>query len=184
MSEDLCVTRIPLLKDGEIAPGPVLDAVRGRRKGQLLALDRLLLHSAPVAEGWNFMMGKVRSDLALSPMLRELAICAVAVHNQASYELLHHAPLYLEYGGAQAQLDALRADPLAAETSPLFNAAQRAVLTMTRESTRDVRIGEATFAEVKRVLGEDRLVFELLVTVASYNMVSRVLVGAGLHEES
>lgn len=177
------MTRIPLLKDDEIAPGPVLDAVRARRNGQLLALDRLLLHSAPVAEGWNFMMGKVRSGLALDPMLRELAICAVAVHNAAPYEMLHHAPLYLEYGGSQAQLDALGADAVAAEASPLFDAAQRAVLKFARESTCEVRVGDSTFADVKAALGEDRLVFELLVTIASYNMVSRVLVAAGLHEE-
>jgi 4-carboxymuconolactone decarboxylase len=31
--------------------------VRARRVGQLSGLDRLLLHSPPVAEGWNALLG-------------------------------------------------------------------------------------------------------------------------------
>ena len=176
------MTRIPLLQDSEIAPGPLLDAIRARRKGQLIALDRLLLHSPPVAEGWNQMMGKVRQDLALDPMLRELAICAVAVFNHADYEMHHHAPVFIQHGGTQAQLEAL-AELEAPEESPLFDDAQRAVLKMSRESTRGVHISDATFAATRQALGNDRAVLELLVVIASYNMVSRVLVGAGLHLE-
>ena len=54
---------------------------------------------------------------------------------------------------------------------------------MSRESTRGVRISDATFAAGRQALGNDRSVLELLVVIASYNMVSRVLVGAGLHLE-
>lgn len=177
------MTRIPLLKDSEIAPSALVDAILARRSGSLIALDRLLLHSPPVAEGWNQMMGKVRQDLALEPMLRELAICAVAVLNHADYETHHHAPLYVQHGGTLAQLDAL-AGSAAPEECLLFDAAQRAVLKMSRESTRDVRISDATFAAVKQALGSDRKVLELLIVIASYNMVSRVLIGAGLHQET
>jgi alkylhydroperoxidase family enzyme len=177
------VPRIPLLQDSEIPPGPCVDAILARRKGQLIALDRLLLHSAPVAEGWNQMMGKLRQDLALDPMLRELAMCAVAVLNDAAYELYHHAPLYVQHGGTQAQLEAL-AGLDAPEESPLFDDAQRAVLKMARESTRGVHISQETFTAVTIALGSDRSVLELLVVIAAYNMVSRILVGAGLHQES
>ncbi len=175
--------RIPLLQASEIAPGPLVDAILARRNGQLIALDRVLLHSAPVAEGWNQMMGKVRQELALDPMLRELAICAVAVLNYADYELHHHAPVYLKHGGTPAQLEVLTGLDLP-EESPLFDDAQRAVLKMSRESTRGVIISDETFAAVKLALGSHRCVLELLVVIASYNMVSRVLVGAGLNMES
>ena len=177
------MTRIPLLQDDEVAPGPWVDAILARRKGHLIALDRLLLHSAPVAEGWNQMMGKVRQDLTLNPMLRELAICAVAVLNHADYEFRHHAPVFVQHGGTQAQLEALTALD-AFEESPVFDDAQRAVLKMSRESTRDVQITDATFKAVRHVVGSDRSMLELLVVIASYNMVSRVLVGAGLDAEN
>ena len=52
----------------------IVDAMRARRGGTLLNLDRMLLHSPPVAMGWNRMMGAVRGDLALSPKLKELAM--------------------------------------------------------------------------------------------------------------
>jgi len=58
------------------------------------------------------------------------------------------------------------------------------VLKMSRESTRGVIISDETFAAVKLALGSHRCVLELLVVIASYNMVSRVLVGAGLNMES
>jgi hypothetical protein len=42
------------------------------------------------------MMGAVRGDLALSPKLKELAMCVVAVLNGAEYEWGHHAPLFVQ----------------------------------------------------------------------------------------
>lgn len=171
--------RIPLLEDDELGPPELVAATRARRGGGLLDLDRLLLRSPPVAQGWNEMMGRVRRDLALDPMLRELAICAVAVLNGADYELHHHAPVLLASGGTQAQLDALVTvlhDPEQLQRSPLFDARQRAVLELTKASTCRVAVDDATFLAVRDALGDDRLLLELVMTVASYNMVSRVLV--------
>ncbi|NDG34688.1 MAG: carboxymuconolactone decarboxylase family protein, partial [Betaproteobacteria bacterium] len=87
--------------------------MRKRRGGDLLHLDRMLLHSPPFAQGWNLFLGAVRNDLSLSPKLRELAMCAVAVLNRADYEFVQHAPLYLQAGATQDQVQALR-DPIAA----------------------------------------------------------------------
>ena len=82
-------------------------AIQQRRGGELIALDRMLLHSVPYARGWNAFFGEIRSGTSLDPALRELVICAVGVVNGARYEVLQHAPLFLRHGGTQAQLDAL-----------------------------------------------------------------------------
>jgi len=177
------MARLPYVPADLQEPQDVVAAVRARRGGQLFNLDRILLHSPPVAMGWNALLGAVRRDMTLSPRLRELAMCAVAALNGADYEWGHHAPLYLEAGGTQAELDAMR-DPQAAlaEPSP-FDEAARAALALTVAMTRDVQVSDATFAAVRAALPDDRQVFELVMTIAAYNMVSRVLIATGIEPE-
>ena len=88
---------IPYITDTDIeqqaVPADLVDAIRARRtSGCLLNLDRMLLHSPPFARGWNIYLGAIRKDLDVSPLLRELAICAVAKLNRAEYEWIQHAP--------------------------------------------------------------------------------------------
>ncbi len=59
-------------------PAELVAAIRARRGGQLLNLDRALLRSAPLAGGWNDYLRVIRTQLALAPLLREIAICGVA----------------------------------------------------------------------------------------------------------
>ena len=175
---------LPYVPADVTEPREIVDALRARRGGHLLNLDRMLLHSPPVAMGWNRMMGAVRGELALSPKLKELAMCVVAVLNEAEYEWGHHAPLFLQAGGTDAQLAAMR-DPLAAaRDATLFDAAERAALALTVEMTRQVRVDDATFAAVRAALPDDRQAFELVTVIAAYNRVSRVLVALGVEPEA
>ena len=70
--------RIPYLIADHVGPAALVDAIRARRGGPLGALDRLLLHSPPVAEGWNLFFARLRGQLELPALPRELAMCAVA----------------------------------------------------------------------------------------------------------
>ena len=83
--------RIPYLTDEQAGPPDLVAAIRQRRGGRLGNLDRILLHSEPVATGWGDMMPRIRRDLALSPLLKELAMCAVAVLNEAESRQLNVA---------------------------------------------------------------------------------------------
>ena len=76
--------RIPSVPDAQLGPVDVVNAIRKRRGGTLLNLDRMLLNSPAFAVGWNGYLGAVRSSLTLDPRLRELAICAVAVLRSAA----------------------------------------------------------------------------------------------------
>jgi alkylhydroperoxidase family enzyme len=145
-------------------------AVQERRGGELLNLDRMLLHSAAVARGWNGYMGAIRTGCALAGDLRELVILQVAVLNRAPYEFAQHAPVALEAGLSQAQIDAV-ADW---HGSALFDERERDVLAYGEAMTLQVQVDEATFAAVRRHFSDRELV-ELTATVASYNMVSRFL---------
>lgn len=167
--------RIPYVAADLAEPAELVGAIRARRGGTLLELDRMLLHSPAFASGWNAFLGAVRGGLALDPKLRELAMCVVAVLNGAEYEFVHHAPLYLAAGGTQAQLDAMREPDQAIVSAALFDPVERAALSLTVEMTRNVQVGDATFAAVRERLGAQQTV-ELVGVIAAYNMVSRFLV--------
>jgi alkylhydroperoxidase family enzyme len=164
-------------------PRELVAAIRARRGGALLNLDRMLLHSPPLAAGWNSYLRAVRTELAVAPKLRELAICAVAVLNGADYEFGQHAPEFVRAGGSQAQVEALRRLAGAGADAALFDAAERAVLELTVEMTRQVRVAPATFAAARTAVGGDRHVVELVATIATYNMVSRFLVALAIEPE-
>ncbi len=179
----LLMARIPYQPPDLDEPRSVVEAIRQRRGGRLLNLDRMLLHSPPYALGWNRFMGAVRSELGLSPRLRELAICGVAVLNGAEYEYQHHAPLFLQAGGTSAQLAALSNWEQATEDNTLFDPQERATLRLTFEMTRNVRVDDETFALVKAMWPDPRQVVELVGVIAAYNMVSRFLVALEVEPE-
>lgn len=176
------MARIPYLPADLREPADLVDAIRARRGGRLLNLDRMLLYSPPLAAGWNAHLRAVRTQLELDPKLRELAICAVAALNGADYEFVHHAPEFLAAGGSEHQLQALRAPDRALADAELFDSAQRAALALTVEMTRDVAVADATFAAALAALGP-RAVVELVGVIATYNMVSRFLVALGVEPE-
>lgn len=172
--------RIPYKTDHEVGPPELVAAIRTRRGGRLAALDRILLYSPPVAAGWGELMGRVRTALDAPMVLRELAMCTVAVLNRANYELYHHGPIFLAQGGTQAQLDALAHLPQIDAT--LFDPTQRAILQLAFEMTRHVEVSDATFDAARRQLGDDQHLFELITVIAAYNMVSRILVAVGIQK--
>ena len=176
------MARIPYQPQDLAEPAAIVDAVRKRRGGKLLNLDRMLLHSPELAAGWNAYLGAVRTKLTLSPKLRELAMCVVAVINGAEYEFIHHAPVFLEAGGTQAQVDAMRDPDRAATDTKLFDETERAALAVAVAMTRNVEVPDATFEALKQRLSTKELV-EFVATVAAYNMVSRFLVVLGVEPE-
>ncbi len=163
-------------------PAELIAAIRQRRGGKLFNLDRMLLHSPPFARGWNTFMGAVRSELLLQPKLGELAICVVAVLNEAEYEFGHHAPLYQRAGGTAAQVSALR-DPFAALASSLFDSLEQAVIQLTISMTREIKVPSAILADLHAQLPGDQRLVELIGTIAAYNMVSRFLVATEVQPE-
>ena len=158
--------------------GEVAERVRARRGGTLTPLDRMLLHSEPLADGWNTLLGAVRSRFELAADLRELAICRIAVLNDAEYEWRAHAPLLVHAGFPHERLDALRTGGDLTALSP----EHRCVVAYTDTMTRDVHVPQPLFEEVRTLLG-DRAMVELTATIGAYNMVSRFLVALGVDRE-
>ena len=157
-------------------PADVVDAIRTRRGGELLHLDRMLLHSPPFAKGWNAFLREVRTGLSLSPRLRELAICAVAALNGADYEFHHHAPEWRQAGATEAQVEAVRRLGHQLPDPGLFDVAEWSALKLTMEMTREVQVTDDTFRAAAAALPDAQQAVELVGVIATYNMVSRFLV--------
>jgi alkylhydroperoxidase family enzyme len=167
-------------------PEDLVQAITQRRGGQLLNLDRVLLWSEPIARGWNVFMKNVRQDLSTSPKLRELAICAVALLTGASYEYHHHAPEFLKAGGTQGELDALeralRHHPEPGLDDSALGLRERLVVQWSTQMTLQVQITDELLEQLKLHFDTTEIV-EITTTIASYNMVARILLTTGVTPE-
>ncbi|KAI1162968.1 AhpD-like protein [Nemania serpens] len=188
--------RLPYVENPPPTPTPedaaILSRIVARRAPRpLQPLDLALLHSPPIADGWNSFLGAVRTRSSLPPSLRELAICRVAVCNGAWYEWGHHAPLAASAGLGPAALAVIKKSDLDAleererEQAAAEGLGERewAVLRYTDEMTRNVSVADETFAALRAVCG-DREVVEVTATVAAYNCVSRFLVALDVGERN
>lgn len=159
------------------AEGETADRLAARRGGRLTPLDRLLLHSPPVADGWNVLLGAIRSRTSLPADVLELVVCRVAVINDASYEWAAHAPLALAGGATEAQLAALRT-----EVRGVLTREQQVAVDYATAMTRDVAVPQELFDAV-RACFDERATVELTAVIGAYNLVSRFLVALELHPE-
>ncbi|KAK3989265.1 AhpD-like protein [Cladorrhinum sp. PSN332] len=176
----------------------IVSRIQQRRHPRpLQPLDLTLLHSPPVANGWNTFLGAIRTQTLLPADLREIAISRVAVINRAWYEWAHHAPLAVAAGVPKEGMDAIKlADPLIlgeTEKPESLTEKQWVVACYTDEMTRNVQVRDETFEELRRVMSEgehdkkeesERLVVEVTATVACYNCVSRFLVALDVGERN
>lgn len=164
------MARVPL-HDEKSLPGAtaLIDRIKTERGG-LLNLYKLLLNNETICSGWLELFTGVRQKAKLHGRYRELATMRVAVINGAPYEYHAHVPFALKHGLTQAQIDAL---PFWRE-SDVYEPNDRAVLAYTDMMTKHIQVPDAVFAPLEGFL-DAREIFELTVTVAGYNMVSRVL---------
>lgn len=149
----------------------ILDRIRARRGPEgLLELDRILLHSVPLAAGWHSFFGAVRTETLLPADIREVAICRVAAINHAWYEWKHHAPLARAAGVTETAMDSVLRGGFQGLSTTL-----QLVVRYTEAMTKKVAVDEHLFQEIKAVFS-NRGVVELTMTIAAYNCVSRFLV--------
>lgn len=167
-------TRVARLPDTDGA-GEIARRIRERRGGALRPLDRMLLHSPQLADGWNSLLGAVRSRMELPADIRELVILRIAVLNHAAYEWAAHEPEARRAGLDDAELAELR------RPVPELGRRRGRVIAYTDAMTRDIRVPDEVFDALRGEFTDAELV-ELTATVAAYNMVSRFLVALDVQE--
>jgi alkylhydroperoxidase family enzyme len=187
----LLLSRTPMssrLIPGRFPPpgaSPIADRIRERRGARgLTPLDGALLHVPAVAEGWNTLLGAIRTKGALPGDVRELMILRVAARNHAAFEWIHHEHVGRDHGLHTTQLWAIR-DLSSLPPPGVLSPLQAAALAFADHSTAAVRVPwDVTFElqEQLKVVGSahsldvDDLLVEAAAVVATYNMVSRFLI--------
>jgi alkylhydroperoxidase family enzyme len=153
--------------------------IRAGRRGSLINVYRLLLHTPALAGIWLDFVSAARFKTALDGRLREIVIVRVAHLNRTAYVFKQHVPqLSAPEGLSDAEAEAL-ADWQSATT---FTPRERAALAYTDAMTRDVAVPDAVF-DALRAHFDERQIVELSVLVGLYNMHTRVFTALGIDPE-
>jgi alkylhydroperoxidase family enzyme len=135
----------------------IVQRVKDRRGGKLIALDKTLLHAPAVANGWN----------------------------KAWYEWDQHRPILEQTGVLSAEaVGSLKERPTSEGKTGrenIFDEKHLAVLEYTDAMTLGCIVPEPVFAQLKRFFSEKEVV-EITSTIAAYNCVSRFLVALDVGE--
>ena len=179
--------RIPYVQNPPPTPTPeieaIVDRVKARRGAKgLIPLDLALLHAPMIADGWNGLLGAVRTKNSLPDDIREIAICRVALINEAWFEWDAHKPILQDSKGftAEAMKVVEQKDP---KEKGGLSAEQWAVLRYADAMTKNVTVDDSLFDEIKKAFPEQQVV-EVTATVAAYNCVSRFLVALNVGEKN
>ncbi len=165
--------RLPYLNREDLAEGDrdIFDRI-AKERGQVHNIFRTMAYAPHLLRKYIEWSSELRFKTALDPKLRELAIMTVGRLTDAKYEYTHHWNAARKLGIPAEKLAALGEY----ETSPLFDDRERAVIRYAVEATRDVKVSDNTFNQVRELLDNDRILMELVMLVAGYNLVVRLLV--------
>jgi alkylhydroperoxidase family enzyme len=148
----------------------LISKIRAGRRGTLINVYKLLLHSPGLAECWLNLISTARFKTDLDGRLREIAIIRVGYLNRVPYVVKQHVPLLaIPEGLTMQECDAL-ADW---RGSKYFNERERAALAYADSMTTDIRVPDAVFNALKSHFNERQIV-ELTVLIGTYNMHTRV----------
>jgi alkylhydroperoxidase family enzyme len=165
------MARVSLIEEDDHPELAELTArIKAARRGRVINVYKLLLHSPPLAESWFEHNNAARWSTQLDGRLRELVIVRIGFLTKVAYVVKQHVPkLALAEGLTLAECEALRDW----RSSALFSERDRAVLAYTDAMTRDVQVPDAVFADIRRHFNERQTV-ELTVLIGTYAMHTRV----------
>jgi alkylhydroperoxidase family enzyme len=144
-----------------------LEALRGNPVENIF----LAIANAPdLCDGVLAMAMSLRRSRLLDRQLRELAVITVGLETKADYEVAHHWNSAVKAGVSREKLNAI-AD---FETATVFSDAERIVMRFAQAVTRSGRVDDALWGDLCGVL-DDKQRLELVLTVAWYNCVVRIL---------
>jgi alkylhydroperoxidase family enzyme len=151
-----------------------------------LNIFRTLAHAETAFRPFLRFGAAVLGRMSLDPVVRELAILAVAKEAEAEYEWIQHVEIGKAVGVTDAQIAALaESDSCAPEGSDeriaaaaanggVFNAAQQAAIELAAAVVRGPHISDDLYDCVHAQFSDRELV-ELLIAIGDYLMLARVM---------
>jgi phosphoglycerate dehydrogenase-like enzyme/alkylhydroperoxidase family enzyme len=166
------MTRVSLIEENDHPElAPLIERLRSGRRGALIDLYRVLLHSPDVAAAWFEYANAVRWKTGLDGRLRELVIVRIATLYGVDYMLRQHVPGLTMPEGIGAEECAALADW---RPSRFFSDRERAALAYADAMSRDVTVSDDVYGEVARHFGEAQIV-ELTLLIGAFYMSTRVM---------
>jgi 4-carboxymuconolactone decarboxylase len=148
----------------------LIGKIRAGRRGSLINVYKLLLHSPALAAIWLDFVSAARFKTELDGRLREIVIIRVAHLNRTTYVFKQHVPQLSAPEGLTDQ----ECDSLANwQDAQSFSTRERAALAYTDAMTHDVTVPDDVF-EALRLHFNERQIVELSVLIGLYNMHTRV----------
>jgi alkylhydroperoxidase family enzyme len=160
------MARLPYIEKAQVAPENQ-DLMKRE-----ITLYKQLVNSPNALRAFQGLGQFIRYKSKLDTRLRELAILQVGWLARSPYEWSHHVKLGYEFGVSDADIQALIDDTAGKATS--LGALERLILLAAREATNDGAVSHETF-EVLRGHLSNELMIDLVMTIAYYNAVVRVL---------
>jgi 4-carboxymuconolactone decarboxylase len=158
----------------------LIERIRGARRGRLINVYKLLLHSPALAESWFQHNNAVRWKTALDGRLREMLIIRVGHVLRVPYIVRQHVPnLAIPEGLTLEECD----DLSDWEASSRFGARDRAALAYADSMTRDIDVPDALFENLRSFF-EERQIVELTILIGTYNMHARVMCALKIDPEA
>jgi alkylhydroperoxidase family enzyme len=165
------MARVSLIDESHLELEDLVARIKGARRGRLINVYKLLLHSPALAESWFAHNNAVRWKTELDGRLREMVIIRIGILTRVPYIVRQHVPaLAIPEGLSLEECSALEDW----RKSQLFGERDRAALAYADSMTRDIDVPEEVFAALAPWFNERQIV-ELTVLIGTYNMHARVM---------
>ncbi len=174
------MARLPLLDRDDLpeADRAVYDRLQASRGVPTGNIWRALANAPNLLDRILSLADELRHGVEIDKRFRELAVLMVGLVAKSQYEFDHHWNAAVKAGLARDKLAALSDF----ETSPLFDDAERAVLRYAAEATSG-EVTDATWTSL-RAHFDERQAAEIVITVAWYACVVRILVPLKIENEA
>ena len=166
------MARVSLIEeDAHPELADLIARIRGARRGRLINIYKLLLHSPALAESWFAHNNAVRWKTELDGRLRELVIIRIGLISGVDYIVRQHVPaLALAEGLTLDECEALKDW----QPSDRFGERDRAALAYADVMTREIEVPDSVYAPLEGFFSQRQIV-ELSILIGTYNMHARVL---------
>jgi len=149
---------------------------RGTEPGHV---HRIIANAPNLLRRFLGLADELRNGTQLDPRLRELALMTVGRIAKAEYEFVHHWNIALRAGVKREQLEQLAEF----DHAPVFNDQERAVMRYAAEATTSITVSDVAMEALRGFL-DNRRIMELVMNVAFYNAVVRILIPLGVELEA
>lgn len=149
----------------------VLGGIPSAKRAVLAGPNSVLIRLPDVCASVRDLSIRLRNQSRIEDRLFEVMVLTVAQAWTAQYEWFAHEPGARKAGIPDAVVEAIRGG---ADAPPFERDDERVVYALVYELQTTKRVGDATYAQARDLLGEDKLI-ELVAAVGFYNLIAVVL---------